>query len=141
MKRLDRLYNWDAVAARKRGEPIRLSASCMVPQGRASFTIYAVALKEHPGVVKVGQTSKWASRLQSYRNWNLCKGDAVERATRFVMTDAFVDLRKLEAHILAAVGQVFPIHYGSEWFSADYDEVVRLIDRTLAESGLTYDIE
>lgn len=139
-KNLERLYNTREISAYKRGAKLPLVA-CSVPNGRTSYTIYAVALSEHQGIVKVGQTSRWKSRLSNYQNWNLANGDAVERYTRFAFYDAFVDLRQLEAHVLESVRREFPVYRGSEWFSGDYDEVVRLIDRTIAATGLSYDIE
>lgn len=140
MVRVKSIYNDGQVAAYRRGEKLPM-VKCAVPAGRTSYTIYAVCLREHPNVVKVGQTSKWAARRRVYEFWNLSKGDAIERAMRFVVNDEFVDLKRLESHILAAVGRAFPLHYGAEWFRGDFDEVVRLMDRVMAETGLTYEIE
>lgn len=62
--------------------------------------------------------------------------DAILREATFVITDEYVDLPKLEKAILEAIP--FKLRSGTEWFIADFDEVVRLIERFLSETQLTW---
>lgn len=107
-----------------------------VPKGRSEFVIYAVALSEHPGVVKVGRSAKWKARRKAYESWNLAPGNAIEQERAFIVTEEFVDLPKLEDAILEAIP--FPQRHGREWFVADFDEVCRLIERFLCEHEISY---
>ena len=81
--------------------PRRLVGSVNVPNGRSSAVLYVVTLKEHAGVVKVGQTQKWGNRRKSYANWNLRPGDAIKAERAFVLTEQFVDLLRLECELIA----------------------------------------
>lgn len=107
-----------------------------LPRGRSQYILYAVALSEHPGVTKVGRTTRWDRRRASYARWNLSDGDAIAAEQTFVITEEFVDLAKLEAALLA--GLPFPTRHGREWFVADFDDVCRAIERFLCEHGLSY---
>lgn len=107
-----------------------------LPRGRSESIIYAVVLREHPEVVKVGRTTRWANRRKAYACWNLANGDGILDERVFIITDEFVDLPHLEAHVLSAMP--FPIRHGNEWFTADLDEVCRLIDQILCAAGLSY---
>lgn len=111
-------------------------ASSFIPAGRTASVIYAVVLVEHPDLVKVGRTTRWETRRKSYANWNLRNGDGIAEERVFTISESFVDLPKLEAHVLASMP--FPIRHGAEWFAADLDEVCRVIDRLLCEAGLSY---
>lgn len=110
---------------------------CFLPNGRSGYVIYAVELKEHPGVVKVGRATNWRNREKQYANWNLADGDAIERCRTFVITEEFVDLAKLEAAILGIMP--FPVRSGREWFVADFDEACDLISQFLCEHQVSYD--
>lgn len=104
--------------------------------GRRSYVIYAIAIRQHPGAVKVGQTSRWAARRHEYAQWDLSEDDAITAERVFTITEEFVDLARLEAAILA--GLPFPIYRRREWFRADLDDVARWIDQFLCEVGLSY---
>tara|TARA_S200002703_G_C3801784_1_gene247840 strand:- start:3472 stop:3912 length:441 start_codon:yes stop_codon:yes gene_type:complete len=131
-------YNVEQVAARKRGEKLPLTLDFM-PRGRTSFTIYVVAVRDHPNVTKVGRTTKARQRKYSYECWNLAAGDAITHWTEFTLNDEFVDLPALEKHILSSLD--FSIYSGKEWFAAEPEDVVRVVDCLLAETGLNYEIE
>lgn len=107
-----------------------------LPGGRSQSVIYAVTLHDHPGVVKVGRTAKWKQRRTAYENWNLRPGDGIADERVFVLTEEFVDLPALEKHILATLP--FPLRSGTEWFTADLDDVARVIDQILTACGLSY---
>ena len=125
LKRAEALYG-------ARGPLVRT----FVPKGRTGAYLYAVALHEHPGVVKVGRTANWQARRKSYAAWNLSASDAVAAERVFCLTEDFVDLPALERFILGSLP--FPIRFGSEWFTAEIDDAAREIDRLLCESGLSY---
>lgn len=107
------------------------------PKGRSGSYIYAVAVKNHPDKVKIGMTTKWSSRRMAYANWDLANGDGITDERVFCLCEEFVDLRKLENHIL----QTFParIAFGMEWFFASIDDAARHIDRVMCEHGISYD--
>jgi hypothetical protein len=108
---------------------------CFVPRGRTESVIYAVTLKEHPGVTKVGRTRKWSSRRKDYDTWNL-SSEAIEAERIFCITEDYVDIAALEEHILDRLP--FPRRFGREWLVADIEDVARLIDQMLCEAGLSY---
>lgn len=104
---------------------------------RPESVIYAVVLHEHPSLVKVGRTSKWAQRRASYASWNLnATGDAIKHENVFEINDEFVDLAMLERAILEAMP--FKIAFGNEWFEADIEDACRVIDQVMCGGGLTY---
>lgn len=111
-------------------------ARSFVPRGRTAQVIYAVSVKPQPGVVKVGRTTRWKSRRQTYDTWNLTTA-AIEAERVFTLTEEFIDLERLEHHILDCLP--FPLHFGREWFKADdIDDVARAIDRILVEHDISY---
>ena len=103
---------------------------------RRGYYIYAVALKEHSGIVKVGMTTNWASRRISYDTWNLRNGDGIDQFKLFTICDEFVDLARLEKHILNNIED--ELVSGREWFRADFDEICRIIDKVMCDSCITY---
>jgi len=114
----------------------QLKSACFVPRGRTGYFIYAVTLREQPGITKVGRTKKWTSRRVEYANWNLAPADGIASERVFCITEEFVDLPKLEAHILGSLR--YPLRHGTEWFVAEIEDVARDIDRVLCDSGLSY---
>jgi hypothetical protein len=86
--------------------------------------------------VKIGMTRKWSTRRKAYASWDLSAGDAIVDERAFCITKEFVDLAKLENHILATFN--FPVAFGNEWFFASIDEAVRHIDRVMCEHGISY---
>lgn len=124
-RRINKMYGLDRTLVRS-----------FLPRGRSQFVIYVVELREHPGVVKVGRTTKWHQRRLSYARWNLrADGDAIAREMTFVLADEYVDLPALEMGIIQA--SPFPLHHGAEWFRADFDEYCQFVDRFICETGLT----
>jgi hypothetical protein len=111
-------------------------ATCFVPRGRTEYVIYAVNVRDHAGITKVGRTTKWANRRVAYANWNLALGDAITGERVFRLTDEFVDLVALEAHILNSLP--FARFRGNEWFVGELDDVAREIDQILCASDLSY---
>jgi hypothetical protein len=94
-------------------------------------------VKQHPNKVKIGMTRKWSSRRRAYANWDLSPGDAIIEERVFCINEEFVDLERLEAHIL----QTFeaPRAFGAEWFHETLDEAARHIDRIMCANGISYD--
>lgn len=103
---------------------------------RVGDYLYVVKLREHPDKVKIGMTKKWSSRSNSYRNWNLARGDGILESAVFAITEDFVDLAALEKAILERC-DLEPA-YGREWFFGEIEQAARLIDDSLNEFGLTY---
>lgn len=104
--------------------------------GGKGLFIYAVTVKQHPDKVKIGMTRKWKARRFSYANWDLSKGDAITAERVFCISEEFVDLAKLENHILMTFS--YPVAFGNEWFYADIDDAARHIDRVMCEHGISY---
>ena len=108
------------------------------PSGRTGLYIYAVTVSHHPDKVKIGMTRKWSSRRHEYANWNLSPGNAITDERVFCITEEFVDLRKLENHILQTCS--LKRAHGAEWFVGTIDEAARHIDRVMCEHGISYDL-
>lgn len=125
-RRYDRLYG------RSDGKLVR----DFLPNGRSGMFIYAVSVFAHPDKVKVGMTTNWNVRRKAYASWNLSDGSAITCERVFCLTDEFVDLAKLEAHILDRMPM--DIAHGKEWFFGTVDDAAREIDRVMCEHGLTY---
>lgn len=102
------------------------------------MVIYAVCVRQHPDKVKIGMTANWRQRQRSYQNWDLSPGDAVTDCRVFVLTEEFVDLRKIENHILKTFTN--PLAFGAEWFLGTIDDAARHIDRFLTEYDFSYEI-
>lgn len=111
-------------------------APCFVPKGRKAFVIYAVVVKDHPSVVKIGRTYHWSSRRKSYATWNLSSQDAVIAERTFTITEDYVDLCTLEKDIL--VSAPFPLAFGREWFNASIEDAERHIDAFITSAALSF---
>lgn len=112
------------------------AAPCFVPNGRRSFVLYAVTLREHPGVVKIGRTTNWNTRRREYENWNLAAGDGLMAKRLFIITEEWADLPALEQVILETMPH--RRRHGKEWFLADLVDAAEHIARVLDDYGLTY---
>ena len=108
------------------------------PRGRSGLYIYAVTIKQHPDKVKIGMTRNWKSRRYAFANWDLSDGDAVTDERVFCICEEFVDLEKLEKHILKTFDA--PAAYKGEWFTAGIDDAARHIDRVMCEYNISYDL-
>jgi hypothetical protein len=106
------------------------------PSGRSGLYIYAVVIKQHPDKVKIGMTRKWVNRRRSYANWDLSPGDAIIDERVFCISEEFIDLEKLEAHILSTFGE--PRAFGAEWFRSDIDTACQHIDRIMCANDISY---
>lgn len=118
--------------------PIDRMISDFTPKGRSGLFIYAVVVRQHPDKVKIGMTRKWHVRRVAYANWDLSPGDAILEERCFCINEEFVDLEKLEAHILHTFEA--PLAFGAEWFSGDIDEACRHIDRIMCANDITYSL-
>ncbi len=120
------------------GKPIGRMISDFIPSGRTGLFIYAVTVAHHPDKVKIGMTRHWGRRRHAYANWNLSPGDAITGESVFCITEEFIDLPKLENHIL----KTCPLNraHGAEWFIGSLDDASRHIDRIMCETGVTYDL-
>lgn len=107
-----------------------------LPSGRTAPVIYTVSLLEQPGITKVGRTTKWCQRRRAYADWNLAHGDGIRSEATFLITEEFVDLAKLEQHILANIG--LPLHWGREWFRGEFSDVTDVVRELLHRTNLSF---
>ena len=117
-----------------RGEPF---AKSFIPSGRSQLVIYAVGVDGHEGVVKIGRTTNWKSRRKSYARWNLSEVDAVKTERVYVLTEEWIDLIRVERALLSSCP--FPLHYGAEWFRADFGDMCDFIESFLSQAGISYE--
>lgn len=126
------------VAAQNAIRPIAKIVSDFAPKGRSGLFIYAVVIRQHPEKVKIGMTRKWNVRRRAYACWDLSPGDALIDERCFCINEEFVDLERLEAHILQTFDA--PLAFGAEWFSADIGDACRHIDRVMCANGISYSL-
>lgn len=107
------------------------------PSGRSGLFIYAVVIRQHPDKVKIGMTRKWVNRRRSYANWDLSPGNAILEERVFCINEEFVDLERLEAHILETFDAARA--FGAEWFFGTIDDAARHIDRIMCANDISYD--
>ena len=100
------------------------------------YSIYAVVLREHPTVVKLGRTTSWQQRRRAYDTWNFADGDGVLAYRVYSITEEYVDLAGLEALCVAMMDK--PRVRGNEWFRADLAYATAKIEEALESSGLSY---
>lgn len=110
-----------------------------VPAGRTGLYIYAVTVCHHEDKVKIGMTRHWGRRRHAYANWNLSPGNAITGERVFCINEEFVDLAKLENHILQTCS--LERAHGAEWFIGSLDEAARHIDRIMCEHGISYSLD
>ena len=108
-----------------------------MPKGRTQPVIYVVEVAAHQGVSKIGRTHKWSNRRKNYATWNLASGNGILRERVFTIMGEYVDLAGLERAILSACP--YPTRFGSEWFSADFDDACMFVEAFLSKSGLDYE--
>jgi hypothetical protein len=107
-----------------------------MPKGRSQAVIYAVVLRAHPGIVKLGRTTKWSQRRRAYDGWNLSAGDGIAEAAVYCITEEYVDLAAVEAACLGAIDR--PLVRGSEWFRAEMARARETIESVLNGAGLSF---
>ena len=100
--------------------------------------LYAVVLREWPGVVKVGRTTKWASRRREYDNWNFADGTGVLRCVTYVITEEYADLAALELACINGMAMMCPRHRGNEWFKGSMEGAMSVIADVLHTAGVSY---
>ena len=103
---------------------------------RIQQVIYAVVLREHPTIVKIGRTTNWLRRRSSYDNWNFALGDGISNLAVYCVTDEYVDLAGLESACLGAMNK--PLVRGFEWFRADLDHARKAIESILIASQISF---
>lgn len=103
------------------------------------YVLYAVVLREHPEVVKLGMTTKWQSRRNEYDSWNFANGDGIGEGAVYRITEEYVDLRGLEVACLDAIGFKCPRHKGNEWFKGCLQDARDAIEGVLNAAQLTFD--
>lgn len=107
-----------------------------IQPGRSGFSLYAVTLKDLPGVVKVGRTIRWSSRRLAYAQWNLRSGDGIDDEVVFEINEEWVDLERLEGMALGSMP--FPLRHGNEWYHGDIQTAAEVIGRLLESEGLCF---
>lgn len=109
---------------------------CFVPAGRSCPALYAVTLKDQPGVVKVGRTNRWTQRRKAYADWNLRRGDGIDREVLFEIHDEWCDLEEMEAQVLRSMN--LPLRHGFEWFVGSLEAAVDAISAVLEANECFY---
>lgn len=105
---------------------------------RTQYVIYAVVLREHPAVVKLGRTTLWSSRRREYDTWNFADADGVADCHVYCVTDEYVDLSALESACLCAMADRSPRYRGAEWFKATLADAKVVIEGVLQAGGISY---
>jgi hypothetical protein len=100
--------------------------------------IYAVVLREHPTIVKLGRSTRWKNRRKNYDNWNHAPGTGIAAGRVYTLNDEFVDLTAVEGACLEAMTLRFPLFRGNEWFRASLEEAQRTIEGILSDGALAY---
>lgn len=98
-------------AAASAVRPVAKIITDFAPKGRSGLFIYAVVLRQHPDKVKIGMTRKWNVRRRAYASWDLSPGNAIIDERCFCINEDFVDLERLESHILQTFSA--PLAFGA----------------------------
>lgn len=106
-----------------------------ISQGRSNYTIYAVVLREHPSIVKIGRANNWYRRSREYTHWNFAEGDGILDLAVYCITDEYVCLRSLEDACLTAMGRPYRRR---EWFKASLEQAKLAIEDTLNTAQLSW---
>jgi hypothetical protein len=102
------------------------------------YIIYAVTLREHEGIVKLGRTTNWKTRRREYDCWNFADYDGVSACSVFMVTEEYVDLTALEKACLAAMANRHSLFRGAEWFSGDLQDAEEVIAGVLEAAQISY---
>lgn len=105
---------------------------------RTQYVIYAVVLREHQDIVKVGRTTQWKSRRNEYDSWNFASGDGISDCLVFCITEEYADLAKIEAACIDGMALICPLHRGKEWFRGTLHDARRVIEDVLCAGQLSY---
>lgn len=103
------------------------------------YVLYVVALKAHPGVIKVGRTTNWKSRRKYYDTWNFARWDAMRESVVYTLTEEHVDLPGLEKALVDALAYGHARHFGSEWFKAEVSAACDIVEHMLAAVAVSYE--
>jgi hypothetical protein len=105
---------------------------------RSHYVIYAVVLREHPEVVKLGRTTHWKSRRRAYDTWNFAPCDGVSDCLVYCLTDEYVDLAAVEKACLDGMALLCPIHRGNEWFKGSLADARKVIEGVLCAGEVSF---
>lgn len=105
--------------------------------GNGDRSIYAVVVKSHPSIVKIGMSRNWPNRRKVYADWNLHDGDGILTERVFDITNPYISLPRLENFILKK--SPYPLAYRNEWFTADFDGVCAHIVSILVKADISYE--
>ncbi|NML61816.1 GIY-YIG nuclease family protein [Massilia sp. RP-1-19] len=106
---------------------------------RTQYVIYAVVLREHQDIVKIGRTTQWKSRRNEYDSWNFANGDGVLDCIVFCITEEYADLSAVESACIDGLAMICPLHRGKEWFRGTLQDARRVIEDVLSAGQLSYD--
>ena len=98
--------------------------------------LYAVVLKEHPTIVKVGRTINWKTRRREYDCWNLADGDGVLECATFTINEEYCCLPGLEAECLGRINA--PLVRGTEWFRTNIEHAKETIRQVLYDNAMSH---
>lgn len=107
-------------------------------RSRTHLVLYAVVLREHPEIVKIGRTTNWNSRRREYDTWNFADGNGVLAAAVYCITEEYVDLPALESACLYGMGFFCAKHRGNEWFKGDIEVARKVIEDVLHTAQVSY---
>jgi len=100
--------------------------------------MYAIVLREHMDVVKVGRTTSWKSRRREYDTWNFASGDGIYESAVYCITEEYADLNGIENACIEALNNMLPKHRGNEWFRGSIHDARKVIEDVLSAAGLSY---
>lgn len=102
------------------------------------YIIYAVTLREHDGIVKLGRTTNWKTRRREYDCWNFADCDGMSACSVFIVTDEYIDLPALERACLSEMANRHSLHRGAEWFSGTLRDAEEVITGVLEAGQISY---
>ena len=105
---------------------------------RSHYVIYAVILREHPEILKIGRTTQWKTRRREYDTWNFADGDGVLDCIVYCITDEYVDLSAVEAACIEGLAMICPRHRGNEWFKGDIADARRVVEDVLCAGQISF---
>ena len=105
---------------------------------RTHSVLYAVVLKEHPGIVKLGRTTNWKQRRREYDNWNFSEGNGVLVCAVYCITEEYVDLAGLASACMNGMAVAAPIHRGREWFKSTIEHARLVIEDVLHTAQISF---
>jgi hypothetical protein len=105
---------------------------------RTHYVIYAVILKEHPEIIKIGRTTKWKTRRREYDTWNFANGDGVLDCLVYCITDEYVDLAAVESACISGLATICSLYRGNEWFHGTLADARRVVEDVLCAGQISF---